>query len=192
MSDTSALLLPTTARVRFTTSLIPHHATAAPFLPLESKLDAGLTFRAWDQSSGAIGAKADTSANGGATAFSIATETAKVYFEARLFRSFNTVAALNIYTLEAEFNALTANPAIVDRSTSGFTGFTILMSAVPELGTAPLYRSYFGVQFNGDGTETDMGYRYLTTDINEAAGLENLGPANKRASREGRTSGNWE
>ena len=40
------------------------------------------------------------------------------------------------------------------RSTSGFTGFTILMSAVPELGTAPLYRSYFGVQFNDDGTET--------------------------------------
>jgi hypothetical protein len=185
ISDASALLLPTTARIRFTTGRIPHHASAPQFLALESKLDAGITFRAWDQTSGVAGGRGNTSNNGGSSAFSLATETAKVYFEARLFRSFNTNAGLNIYTLEAEFNALTANPAIVDRSTSAFTGFTILMSAVPELGTAPLYRSYFGVQFNGDGTETDMGYRYLTTDVNEAAGLENLGPANKRPTREG-------
>ncbi len=59
------------------------------------------------------------------------------------------------------------------------------MSAVPELGTAPLYRLYFGVQFNDDGTETDMGYRYLTANEGEAAILESLGRADKRPSREG-------
>jgi hypothetical protein len=184
-STTSALLLPDTARVRFNTGLIPHHAAAAPFLPLESKLDAGLTFRAWDQTTGTVGTKANTSTNGGSSAFSTATETSKVYFEARLFRVFNTVAGLNVYSLEAEFNALTANPALVDRSTGGFTGFTILMSAVPELGTAPLFRMYFGVQFNDDGTETDMGYRYLTSNSGEADILEGLGRADLRPKRQG-------
>jgi hypothetical protein len=185
VSGSSALLLPTTARLRFTTGLIPHHSTGAPFLTLESKLDTGLTFRAWDQTSGAVEGRADTTTNGGASAFSTAVETAKIYFEARLFRSFNTNASLNIYTLEAEFNALTANPAIVDRSTSAFTGFTVLLSAVPELGTAPLFRMYFGVQFNDDGTETDMGYRYLTSRSDEADILEGLGRADKRPTREG-------
>jgi hypothetical protein len=185
VSGSSALLLPTTARLRFTTGLIPHHSTGAPFLTLESKLDTGLSFRAWDQTSGAVEGRADTTTNGGASAFSTAVETAKIYFEARLFRSFNTNASLNIYTLEAEFNALTANPAIVDRSTSAFTGFTVLLSAVPELGTAPLFRMYFGVQFNDDGTETDMGYRYLTSRSDEADILEGLGRADKRPTREG-------
>jgi hypothetical protein len=185
VSNTSALLLPDTARIRFTTGLVPHHATAAQFLPLESKLDTGLTFRAWDQTSGAAGGKGDTSTNGGGSAFSLAAETVKVYFEARLFRVFNSNAQLNVYTLEAEFNALTANPALQDRSTSAFTGFTILMSPVPELGTAALFRMLYGVQFNADGTETDMGYRYLTTNEGEATILEGLGRADKRPQRDG-------
>jgi hypothetical protein len=180
-----AQLLPDTARIRFVTTLVPHHATAAQFLPLESKLDTGLTFRAWDQSAGAAGGFADTTSNGGSSAFSLAAETVKVYFEARLFRVFNSNAQLNVYTLEAEFNALTANPALQDRSTSAFTGFTILMSAVPELGTAPVFRMLYGVQFNADGTETDMGYRYLTTNEGEASFLEGLGRADKRPQRDG-------
>ncbi len=123
--------------------------------------------------------------NGGGTAFSAASETATVYFEARLFRVFNANASLNVYTLEAEFNALVAQPGIQDRSTAAYSGFTILLSAVPELGTVPLYRLYYGVQFNGNGTETDMGYRYLTSNVGEAAALEGLGPADKRAQRAG-------
>jgi hypothetical protein len=185
LSDSRALLLPLNARIRFVTGLIPHHAAAAPFLPLESKLDAGITFRAWDRTTGEETAFADTTINGGSTAFSSATETVKVYFEARLFRTFNTNAGLNIYSLEAEFNALTGNPAIVDRSTSAFTGFTVLLSNVPELGTAPVFRMYFGVQFNDDGTETDMGYRYLTTNSAEADFLEGLGRADLRPRRQG-------
>jgi hypothetical protein len=185
VSDASALLLPETARVRFVTGLIPHHVAAGPFLPLESKLDTGLTFRAWDRTTGTAGSKGDATTTGGTSAFSEATETVRVYFEARLFRSFNANAQLNVYTLEAEFNALTTNPAFVDRSTSAYSGFTILMSAVPELGTVPLFRMYYGVQFNDDGTETDMGYRYLTSNGGEAAFLEGLGRADKRAAREG-------
>jgi hypothetical protein len=185
ISNNFAQLLPDTARIRFVTALVPHHATAAQFLPLESKLDTGLTFRAWDQSAGAAGGFADTTSNGGSSAFSLATETVKVYFETRLFRVFNSNAQLNVYALEAEFNALTANPALQDRSTSAFTGFTILMSAVPELGTAPVFRMLYGVQFNADGTETDMGYRYLTTNEGEASFLEGLGRADKRPQRDG-------
>jgi hypothetical protein len=184
ISNTSALLLPTTARLRFTTGRIPHHASAPFFLSVESKLDAGLTFRAWDRTTGTAGGRADTSTNGGSSAFSSATETSKVYFEVRLFRSFNPNASLNVYTLEAEFNALTGG-AFQDRSTSAYTGFTVLLSAVPELGTSALFRLYFGIQFNDDGTETDMGYRYLTSNAAEATFLESIGPASKRPQREG-------
>ena len=184
ISNTSALLLPTTARLRFNTGRIPHHASATFFLSVESKLDAGLTFRAWDRTTGTAGGRADTSTNGGSSAFSAATETSKVYFEVRLFRSFNPNASLNVYTLEAEFNALTGG-AFQDRSTDAYTGFTVLLSAVPELGTSALFRLYFGIQFNDNGTETDMGYRYLTSNGAEAEFLESIGPASKRPQREG-------
>lgn len=190
VSDASALLLAadSTTRIRMTSTLKPHHegTVAQGFLPIESKLDTGITFRAWDRFSGTAGQRGDTSTNGGATPFSTAKETAKTFFEARLFRSFNDNADLNIYTLQAEFEALTANPAIKDRSTDAYTGFTIYLSplttAVP---TAGLLRMYYGVQFNDDGTETDMGYRYLTTNVGEATALEGLGRADKRAARLG-------
>jgi hypothetical protein len=192
VSVTSALLLAADAntRIRMVSTLKPHHegTVAQGFLPLESKLTAGITFRAWDQTTGAAGQRADTSTNGGGTAFSTATEGLATFFEARLWRSFNTNAGLNIYTLEAEFFALTGNPAIADRSTSGFTGFTIFLSALTgtPLATAGLTRMYYGVQFNTEqGTETDMGYRYLTTNQAEAAALENMGPAAKRPLRQG-------
>ena len=184
ISNTSALLLPTTARLRFNTGRIPHHASADFFLSVESKLDFGLTFRAWDQTSGAAGGRANTSTNGGSTAFSTATETSKVYFEVRLFRSFNPNASLNVYTLEAEFNALTGG-AFQDRSTSAYSGFTVLLSPVPEFGTSALFRLYFGIQFNDNGTAVDMGYRYLTSSQGEAEFLESIGPVAKRPQREG-------
>ena len=41
-------------------------------------LATGITFRAWDQTSGSNGATADTTTNGGATAFSTATDTAAI------------------------------------------------------------------------------------------------------------------
>ena len=191
VSGTSALLPPDTARLRFSTGLIPHHEAGAIFLPLESKLATGLTFRAWDRTTGVAGQRANTTANGGTTAFSPAEETVKVYFETRLFRHFNRVAHLNVETLEAEFDTIqmwadqVSPGTFEDRATSEWTGFTILMSAVPELGTLPLYRLYYGTQFNADGSQIDMGYRYLTTSLAEVEYLENSGPAEHRAAREG-------
>ena len=191
VSNDAALLLPLTARIRFKTSLTPHHEAGASFLPLESKLSDGFGYRAWDGTVGVAGGRHTVLGYNGSDAtpslaFNNSTsELVNVYFEARLFRAFNSNAQLNVYALEAEFNALMSNPAYQDRSTSGYTGFTVLLSAVPELGTAPMYRMYFGVQFNSDGTETDMGYRYLTSASPEADFLEVQGPADKRPQRAG-------
>ncbi|MBI5758892.1 MAG: FG-GAP repeat protein [Planctomycetales bacterium] len=199
ISNTSSLLLPADAntRLRFVTTLLPRHnsqktdgspATPAEgFLPTETKLDAGITFRAWDQTTGIAGGRADTTTNGGTTAFSTATETAGTYFETRLFRSFNAAAQLNTYTLEQEFNALVSLFGYQDRSTASFSGFTVLMSPIPGVPTVPLYRMYFGIAFDSPsaGIQTDMGYRYLTTDVNEAMFLESLGPEAHRAERDG-------
>jgi uncharacterized delta-60 repeat protein len=191
VSGSSALLLKAdaTTRVRLKSTLKPHHegSVAQGFLPLESKLDAGLTFRAWDQTSGTAGSRANTTSNGGSTPFSAATETLSTFFETRLFRSFNANAQLNVYTLQAEFEALTAAPtSYQDRATASFTGFTVFLSPLTSaISVTGMLRSYYGVQFNDDGTETDMGYRYLTTNAGEAANLELLGRADKRPLRQG-------
>ncbi|MBF0146530.1 MAG: tandem-95 repeat protein [Magnetococcales bacterium] len=63
VSGTSALLLRDTDKVRFVPDGL--HGESA-----------GLTYRAWDQTSGATGTKVDVSSNGGATAFSTGTDTA--------------------------------------------------------------------------------------------------------------------
>ena len=49
-----------------------------PSLNFNGTVDPGLTFRAWDQTSGTNGNTADVSINGGTTAFSTATETASI------------------------------------------------------------------------------------------------------------------
>lgn len=184
LSATNALLLPGTARLRFLTNLKPHHtgSTASGFLPLETKLENGLTYRTWNPAvSGTAGERADATTGG---AFGGQTITAQVYFETRLFRTFNQNAQLNVYTLQAEFEVLAGTPGYQDRSTDAFTGFTVFLSALPaSLATAPLYRSYFAEQFNDDGTVTDMGYRYLTTSVGEATTLEGLGRFDKRGAR---------
>jgi cyclophilin family peptidyl-prolyl cis-trans isomerase len=199
ISNTSALLLPADAntRLRFVTTLLPRHNTqksdgsaatpAQGFLPLETRLDTGIMFRAWDRTSGTAGGRADTSTNGGTTAFSTATETAAAYFETRLFRSYNAAAQLNTYTLEQEFNALVTLFGYEDRSTAAYSGFTILMSPIPGVAMASLYRMYFGIAFDSPSTgiQTDMGYRYLTTDLNEAITIEGFAPPAHQAERDG-------
>ncbi|MBI5761885.1 MAG: pre-peptidase C-terminal domain-containing protein, partial [Planctomycetales bacterium] len=188
ISNSSALLLPANARLRFVTTLIPYHGSnaAAGHLATETKLDTGLTFRAWDQTAGTAGERADTSINGGSTAFSTATETAGTYFETRLWRTYNASAQLNTYSLELEATILINTFGYQDRSTSDYSGFTILMSPIPGVSTAPLYRMYFGTSYSTDGiTQTDMGYRYLTTNLSEAIILEGIGPAAHRAERDG-------
>ena len=65
VAGTSALLLTDAASLRFVPTAGNNNAQTAT-----------VTFRAWDQSDGAEGTKADASATGGTTAFSTATETA--------------------------------------------------------------------------------------------------------------------
>ena len=67
VAGTSALLLSDAASVRFVPTAGNNNAQTAT-----------ITFRAWDQSSGAQGSKVDASTNGGTTAFSTATETASL------------------------------------------------------------------------------------------------------------------
>ena len=65
VSNTSALLLRETDRIRF--------------LPdAKNGTTASITFRAWDQATGAVGTKVSTASNGGTTAFSTATESASI------------------------------------------------------------------------------------------------------------------
>jgi RHS repeat-associated protein len=59
VSETAALLLGAGARIRF-----------VPNADWNGDLASAITFRAWDQSSGTVGDKVDTSVNGGTTAFS--------------------------------------------------------------------------------------------------------------------------
>ena len=65
VSDSAALLLRDTDRLRF----VPDG---------QNSTSGTVTFRAWDQTSGSAGTKADVSVNGGTTAFSTATETATI------------------------------------------------------------------------------------------------------------------
>ena len=65
VADNSALLLPTTASLRYT----PDGTDAET---------ATITYRAWDTTTGQAGSKVDTSTNGGATAFSTAADTASL------------------------------------------------------------------------------------------------------------------
>jgi VCBS repeat-containing protein len=67
VSNGSARLLSAGARIRF-----------VPGLLYSGTITNALTFRAWDQTSGVNGGLANTSTNGGSTAFSTATETASI------------------------------------------------------------------------------------------------------------------
>ncbi|MCE5268559.1 MAG: peptidylprolyl isomerase [Planctomycetaceae bacterium] len=65
VSGASALLLPSTAKLRYTPDL-------------ENGETASITYRAWDATAGQAGSKADTTVNGGAAAYSSATDTASL------------------------------------------------------------------------------------------------------------------
>ena len=64
VSTSSAPLLPTTAKLRYTPAGTPEVAT--------------ITYRAWDTTSGTAGTKVDTTTNGGTSAYSLFTDTASL------------------------------------------------------------------------------------------------------------------
>ena len=59
-----------------------HRIYCQPGVNLNGTFSSAITFRAWDQTSGTDGSTADTTANGGSTAFSTATETADLVVNA--------------------------------------------------------------------------------------------------------------
>ncbi|NEQ38838.1 MAG: VCBS repeat-containing protein, partial [Okeania sp. SIO3I5] len=69
VSDSTALLLADDANTR---------VLFAPTTDFNGNISNGLTFRAWDQTSGTAGTNVDVSSNGGTTAFSIDTDTINV------------------------------------------------------------------------------------------------------------------
>ena len=69
VSNTNALLLAADAGTRI---------YFQPNANFSGSISPAITFRAWDQSSGAAGTKASTATNGGTTAFSAATDTASI------------------------------------------------------------------------------------------------------------------
>ncbi|GJL61425.1 MAG: hypothetical protein NPIRA04_00790 [Nitrospirales bacterium] len=95
VTNTSALLLRATDSLRF----VPDGQNADT---------ASVTYRAWDQSSGAAGTKVDASTNGGTTAFSTATDTASI-----------TVTAVNdAPTITSNGGGGTANINVVEGNTA--------------------------------------------------------------------------
>ncbi|WP_441227843.1 T1SS-143 repeat domain-containing protein [Tardiphaga sp. 20_F10_N6_6] len=73
VSAAAALLLPPDAKIYFQQSISNDFGTGT------------ITFRAWDQTSGTVGSKADTTVNGNATAFSTATDTASLTLDTTTF-----------------------------------------------------------------------------------------------------------
>ncbi|MGA2031650.1 MAG: peptidylprolyl isomerase [Thermoguttaceae bacterium] len=88
VSSTSALLLPKTASLRYS--------------PDGSDTEtATITYCAWDTTSGAAGATADTTTNGGTTAFSTATDTASLTVTAAIQRPLLAAASPSLGTTTA-------------------------------------------------------------------------------------------
>ncbi|MCA9472514.1 MAG: DUF4347 domain-containing protein [Nitrospira sp.] len=95
VSNASALLLRSTDSLRF----VPDGQNADA---------ASVTYRAWDQTSGAAGSKVDVSTNGGTTAYSSATDTASL-----------TVTAVNdAPTITSDGGGTTANVNMVEGNTA--------------------------------------------------------------------------
>ncbi len=115
-ADNSALLLAATDSIRF-----------VPAQDYSGTVANGITFRAWDTTGGAAGSTADTTTNGGVTAFSTATETASI-----TIKSVNDAPTLTGFTTTATTNEDTSitiassdligwgNEADVDGTVSAF------------------------------------------------------------------------
>ncbi len=97
----------------------------------------GITFRAWDQTSGTAGSKVSTATNGGSTAFSSATDTASITVSAvndnpvavadRIIVSNNTVvtiAASSLLANDTDIDGLSLSITSVS-SASGITGLVL-------------------------------------------------------------------
>jgi uncharacterized protein len=154
VSGTAALLLSAETLVRFNPTA-NFNGTAS------------LNYRAWDQTTGTLGSKVNTSSNGGATAFSSALATSSV-----------TVQAVN----DAPVNMLPTSASVTQGFTLTFAGANRIAVSDVDAGTAPIQVSLgvdrgslslsrvTGLSFStGDGTnDASMTFTGSLTAINSA------------------------
>ena len=146
VSSTTALLLTDAASLRFVPAAGNNNAQTAT-----------VTFRAWDQSSGAQGSKVNVSTNGGTTAYSTATETASVAVTAVNDAPVNTVPGAqsvaedtNLVFSAANGNAVTV--ADVDHGATG--GGDLVVTASVANGSLTLGSTANLTAVSGNGTSS--------------------------------------
>jgi type III secretion system FlhB-like substrate exporter len=159
-SSWSTLGTPTTASARLLAADTQTRVYFAPASNFNGSLAKALTFRAWDRTSGSNGGLADTSTNGGASAFSTATDTAAL-----------SVTAVNDeQSIVSNTGATFAEGSLGNIITSTMLRTTDVDNSAAQLvytlGTAPgvgtLYRSGVALGAGGSFTQADVDSNLLT------------------------------
>ncbi len=151
VASNSALLLRSTDLVRF----VPNG---------ENATTGDLTFRAWDQTSGTFGTKADTSTNGGNSEFSTATEIASITVTAvndEQVLTTNTGSTVAENSLGNILSAAMLATTDVDHSASQLT-YTVTSSTT----NGTLRRSGVALTLNSTFTQADVDAGLITYDHN--------------------------
>ena len=160
VSNTSALLLASDAS-----------STRVRFVPANTNVDGdfGITFRAWDQTSGTAGAMVDTSTNGGSSAFSSATATSLVTVNSVNTAPVNTVPGTQtiVQGTSQVFSAAKGNAISIADADAGANPVQVTLTATS--GTMTLGGTS-GLTFSGgDGTaDTSMTFTGTMANINAA------------------------
>ena len=124
-SASSALLLPSTASLRYT--------------PTSSQESATITYCAWDTTSGTAGSTADTTTNGGSTAFSSATDTA-------------TLTVGSYASVSGHVYLDPGNTGVWSSSSKGLGGVTIRLLAENSSGTFTEVAAQSPIQTSANGS----------------------------------------
>jgi hypothetical protein len=167
VSNSSAYLLPAdaTTKVRFVPSVNVNGTH-------------GLTFRAWDQTSGSAGGFADTSTNGGSTAFSSATVTSFITVNAIDQPPVNTVPGPQVVLQGTSrvFSTVQGNAISISDPDAGTNPMLVTLTATG--GTMTLSGTS-GLTFTiGDGTaDSNMTFTGTITNINAALNGMSFTPA---------------
>ncbi|WP_254175165.1 beta strand repeat-containing protein [Planktothrix pseudagardhii] len=143
VSNSNALLLDAGNKVRF-----------QPTAHYNGTITTALTFRAWDKSTGTVGSTADTSINGGTTAFSVNTATASITVTAVNDAPTATPITTQTATKDSSFNLNIANKF------SDIDGDILTYSAALADGTAlPSWLTFDSTTgtFTGTPTNSDVG-----------------------------------
>ncbi len=154
---------PTTSTARL---LAPDVATRIRFLPnanFNGTVNPGITFQAWDQTSGSNGGTGDASVNGGTTAFSTASETASITVNP--VNDQPTADAQAVATDEDTPLGITLTGSDVETA-SGSLSFTVTVQPTGGVlsGTAPNLTYTPNADFNGPDS-----FQFTVTDTGDGS-----------------------